>query len=134
MAVPDIMDNSRLGGLVRSSRVIEGDSDWIYWITGKPGAGRSTLITFFLRDQRLGRLLEQWAGDLGLPLGSYYSWNAGNSLQKSHEGLLRTLLYQCLSQKNPDLLVSARQPIQARDTTERRRSISKSSRRTSILI
>jgi len=83
---------------------LKADSKQIYWITGKAGAGKSTLIKFLAQDRRLGGLLDEWAADSTLLLGSYYSWNAGNNLQKSHEGLLRTLLHQCLS-GNPELLV-----------------------------
>jgi len=91
------------------TRWLRESSDKIYWITGKPGAGKSTLIKFLAQDTRLRSLLLEWAGDSELLLGSYYSWNAGNNLQKSHEGLLRTLLHQCLS-TNPELLVPVALP------------------------
>ncbi|KAI8956112.1 hypothetical protein F4801DRAFT_586227 [Xylaria longipes] len=48
--------------------------------------------------------LRQWANGSDPLLATYFSWNAGNNLQKSLEGLLRTLLHQCLSQ-DPELLV-----------------------------
>lgn len=75
---------------------LEGDSEDIYWITGKPGAGKSTLLKFFLNDPRTQELLQKWAVDSPLLVLDYYSWNAGTELQKSAEGLLRTMLFQAL--------------------------------------
>ena len=78
----------------------------IYWITGKPGSGKSTLVKYILHHPELPGLLRQWAGRLDIePLvAGYYFWDAGsNPLQKSREGMMRTLLYQCLSQR-PDLI------------------------------
>jgi len=83
---------------------LESSAEKIYWITGKPGAGKSTLTKFLFKDERLKAHLNKWAGDSDLIVASYFSWNAGNDLQKSHEGLLHTLLYQCLA-KNPEELV-----------------------------
>ncbi|RYP39605.1 hypothetical protein DL767_002153 [Monosporascus sp. MG133] len=79
---------------------LEGDSSEIYWITGKPGAGKSTLIKFVAHDERFQGSLNRWAGGARLLLGRYFSWTAGaHKLQKSHEGLLRTLLHEILQQE-----------------------------------
>ncbi|KAI1399897.1 hypothetical protein F4819DRAFT_497705 [Hypoxylon fuscum] len=84
---------------------LSSPSNQVYWITGKPGAGKSTLVKFMVMDKRLISLLQAWAGpSVDLFLASYFSWNAGNDLQKSLQGLLRTVLHQCLKQC-PDLLV-----------------------------
>ncbi|RYO85379.1 hypothetical protein DL766_000452 [Monosporascus sp. MC13-8B] len=80
---------------------LEGDSSQIYWITGKPGAGKSTLIKFIARDERFQCSLNRWARGARLLIGHYFSWIAGaHKLQKSHEGLLRTLLFEILQQDN----------------------------------
>ncbi|KAI0100363.1 hypothetical protein GGR51DRAFT_564172 [Nemania sp. FL0031] len=81
-----------------------GQSNSIYWISGKAGAGKSTLTKFLARDERLEKYLQQWANPSDLLLATYYSWNAGSKLQKSHQGLLRSMLHQCL-QRSPRLLV-----------------------------
>jgi len=71
----------------------------LYWITGKPGSGKSTLMKFILNHPRLELLLREWAGDLPLHIVSFYFWNAGSDyLQKTLEGFIRTILYQILSQ------------------------------------
>ncbi|RYP70451.1 hypothetical protein DL771_005492 [Monosporascus sp. 5C6A] len=58
---------------------LEGGSSEIYWITGKPGAGKSTLIKFVAHDER---------------------FRGAHKLQKSYEGLLRALLFEILQQDN----------------------------------
>jgi hypothetical protein len=75
------------------------ESTLTYWVTSKPGAGKSTLIKFILTDSRMKSCLRQWARNIPLLSASFYSWNTGNGLQKSHEGLLRTLLHQCVQQR-----------------------------------
>jgi hypothetical protein len=70
----------------------------IYWINGKAGSGKSTLMKYISDDPQTRQLLP--SGDLPWIIVSFFFWNAGEQLQKSHEGLLRTLLYQALS-KHP---------------------------------
>ncbi|KAI0172494.1 hypothetical protein GGR52DRAFT_409525 [Hypoxylon sp. FL1284] len=87
------------------SRWLSSTSNDVYWITGKPGAGKSTLIKFIVADAMLETLLARWAGPAATArLATYYSWNAGNELQKSHEGLLRTLLYQSITRDPAELV------------------------------
>lgn len=77
---------------------LAGPSTNLYWITGKPGAGKSTLMKFLSHHQKTRRMLRTWSHANGLPLltASFYFWSAGNQMQKSQVGLLRTLLLQCL--------------------------------------
>ncbi|KAK3897567.1 hypothetical protein C8A05DRAFT_38875, partial [Staphylotrichum tortipilum] len=81
---------------------LKSDTREIYWITGKPGSGKSTLMKFLASYYRLKEHLATWAGSTPVIIASFYSWNAGADLQRSFEGLLRSLLLQCLQQK-PDL-------------------------------
>ncbi|KAI1735239.1 hypothetical protein F4680DRAFT_435889 [Xylaria scruposa] len=75
----------------------------IYWITGKPGSGKSTLMKFITGRYRLQQLLAQWSGSKPFIVATFYFWNAGTPIQRTQEGLLRTLLYQCLTQR-PQLI------------------------------
>ncbi len=78
---------------------LEGNTQEIYWITGKPGSGKSTLMKFITTHRNVREHLSIWAGSVPAIVASFYSWNAGTELQKSPEGLLRSLLHQCLSQQ-----------------------------------
>jgi len=76
---------------------IESDNS-LYWITGKAGAGKSTLMKFIYDDERTHESLRTWAAGDPLVVASFFFWNSGSEIQMSQEGLVRTLLYQALSQ------------------------------------
>jgi hypothetical protein len=71
----------------------------IYWITGKAGSGKSTLMKMLCQDHRTSGLLREWSGSTPLITASFYFWNSGTDLQMSQEGLLRSLLHQALAQR-----------------------------------
>lgn len=75
---------------------LQGTSESIYWITGKPGSGKSTLMKFIFDHVKLRDHLKCYAEELPLMLAGFFFWGPGSKMQKSHEGLVRTLLHQCL--------------------------------------
>jgi hypothetical protein len=96
-----------------SSRQRVSFRDWlktderVYWISGKPGSGKSTLMKFIAENQETKNVLGQWAGNHKLVAASFYFWSsAKDPLQKSGTGLLRSLLFQILRQC-PDLIKKA---------------------------
>jgi hypothetical protein len=68
----------------------------IYWITGKPGSGKSTLMKFLNDDPRTLQYLNLWANKHRLITAGFYFWNSGTTYQMSRIGLLQSLLYQAL--------------------------------------
>ena len=67
----------------------------VYWISGKPGSGKSTLMKYLQCHMKTKEALSKWAstsGSAALITASFDFWNAGNDMQKSQEGLLRSLL------------------------------------------
>ncbi|KAK2690193.1 hypothetical protein QWA68_010950 [Fusarium oxysporum] len=70
----------------------------IYWVSGKAGSGKSTLMKFVFGHQRTTLMLSQWAKRGRLLICHYFFSNLGTDLQKSQAGLSRTLLYQILDQ------------------------------------
>ncbi|KAF6830555.1 small S protein [Colletotrichum plurivorum] len=68
----------------------------LFWITGKPGSGKSTLMKFIMSHQKTTQLAEGWAGPKRLLLVSHFFWYGGTKIQQSQDGLLRTLLFQIL--------------------------------------
>lgn len=72
--------------------------DGIYHISGKAGSGKSTLVKFLCQELRLINELEQWVGDKKLVFASFFFWASGDRLQRSLEGLYRSLLFEILSQ------------------------------------
>ncbi|KAF2122640.1 hypothetical protein BDV96DRAFT_639215 [Lophiotrema nucula] len=68
----------------------------VYWITGKPGAGKSTLMKFLYGDSRTLDIVSS-SSLLKVVTAAFFFWNSGKSMQMSQEGLVRSLLYQTLS-------------------------------------
>ncbi|MCJ1439488.1 hypothetical protein MMC27_008882 [Xylographa pallens] len=79
------------------------EGNGIFWIMGKPGSGKSTLMKFIWNHERTEEALLRWAIPKKLVTAKYFFWNAGTKLQKSQEGLLQSLLYEIL-RKCPDLI------------------------------
>lgn len=82
-----------------SSNSLVFDAEKIYSITGKAGSGKSTLMKFIYDNPRTKALLVDWAQSQDLLMAHCFFWNPGPEIQRSRGGLLRSLLYQLLSQK-----------------------------------
>lgn len=79
-----------------SDWLVQGDG--IYWISGKAGSGKSTLMRYIYEDARTLALLGQWAGSPdNLTIAGFFFWKSGTADQASQTGLLRSLLYTILS-------------------------------------
>lgn len=70
----------------------------IYWVSGKAGSGKSTLMKFLYSHKKTLTALRTWAAGKQLLSASYFFWNAGTGMQKSQQGLLQTLLFNILKQ------------------------------------
>ncbi|EMR65951.1 putative nacht nucleoside triphosphatase protein [Eutypa lata UCREL1] len=70
--------------------------DGTFWILGKPGAGKSTLMKFITSHKKTVRELRRWSGPKGLVIAKHYFWSIGTAMQKSLKGLLQELLYDIL--------------------------------------
>jgi len=91
----------------------------LYWMTGKAGSGKSTLMKYICHRKydaglnsspgqppsRCFRFLQDWAQDCTLVIATFFFWNSGMPLQMKQEGLFRTLLVQILGQI-PELISS----------------------------
>ncbi|KAK3358684.1 hypothetical protein B0T25DRAFT_530909 [Lasiosphaeria hispida] len=76
---------------------LKSPSDKIYWIQGKAGSGKSTLMKFLVTERQawpLGSASNNRKGPLVL---SHFLWAAGTYLQKSIRGILLALVQQFLS-------------------------------------
>jgi NACHT domain len=78
--------------------------DWLrtrndlYWVSGKAGSGKSTLMKYLCNHTRTKEALQTWAGGKKLVVASFFFWVAGSDMQKSQEGLLQSLLFEILRQ------------------------------------
>ena len=74
----------------------------LYWITGKAGSGKSTLMKFLQGDHRTMEFLAPWVDKHAVTVVGHFFWNSGAAMQMSKLGLLQTLLYGAIKD-NPDL-------------------------------
>lgn len=80
-------------------------SEPIYWIAGKPGAGKSTLVKYLFHHPRTDRLVHTWlkSSQLGANMvvkAGFFFWNSGTPIQMSKVGFGRSLLYQLWNKFN----------------------------------
>lgn len=82
----------------------------IYWVQGKAGSGKSCLMKYVHDQPQTAALLSKWAGVLPLVKAGFFFWYPGTLMQKSQNGLLRSILYQVL-EKEPRLTPLAYEQI-----------------------
>ena len=64
--------------------------DPLYWIRGKPGSGKSTLMKMALQDSRTAAALQR--DDRKCSTASFFFHDRGSEIQKSFKGLLQAVL------------------------------------------
>ncbi|KAM5353040.1 hypothetical protein ACJZ2D_017084 [Fusarium nematophilum] len=85
-------------------QIWEGFSSWLqsndnlFWIRGKPGSGKSTLIKFIINNDNTKCLLDSWNPNTRVL--SHFFWKIGTEPQNSIKGLLCSLLHDLLSGNN----------------------------------
>ena len=84
------------------SEWLEGKSA-LYWVTGKAGSGKSTLMKFLHGDKRTMDHLKTWAAGFPLVTVAFFFWNSGTRMQMSRMGFLQSMLSQVLT-KHPALI------------------------------
>ena len=68
-----------------------------YWISGKPGSGKSTLLKYICKDRRTRQALRCSRKEGKHVTPTFFFHDRGSHVQKSYEGLLRTILFEILS-------------------------------------
>lgn len=73
-------------------------SNWLsseekmYWISGKPGSGKKTLVKYISGHRRTKESLNIWSP--GCTIASHYFWKPGSVMQRNMKGLFFSVLYQ----------------------------------------
>ncbi|KAJ4201608.1 hypothetical protein NW767_006695 [Fusarium falciforme] len=74
----------------------------VYWVSGKPASGKSTLMKFILSHDQTKPLLQKWQDNVRIL--SHFFWRPGTELQQSIKGLLCSLLHQIFVQDKGQVL------------------------------
>ncbi|KAJ3575140.1 hypothetical protein NPX13_g4129 [Xylaria arbuscula] len=77
-----------------------------FHISGKVGAGKSTMMKYICSHDDLDAHLKVWCDGTQLGRGQFFFWKPGTVAQKSLKGLLRGLLHSILEQ-SPNLISTA---------------------------
>jgi hypothetical protein len=75
----------------------------LYWLSGKAGSGKSTLMKFLQSHRQTRKALKIWAKNYPIVIASFYFWSPGIAMQKSQLGLLQSLMYEIV-QQCPELI------------------------------
>ncbi|KAF5641450.1 uncharacterized protein FTJAE_4102 [Fusarium tjaetaba] len=81
--------------------------DKLFYIQGKPGSGKSTLVKFVLNQDQTRNLVQEWSPDAIII--SYFFWKIGSEEQNSIKGLWCSLLYQRLQDQQQLMLSTLQQ-------------------------
>ncbi len=74
--------------------------DGLFWITGKPGCGKSTLMKYILDEPRTRYFLTRSPASQVPLVAAFFFHDRGTQLQKSHDGLFRTILIQLVQKES----------------------------------
>ncbi len=84
------------------------DGRGVFWITGRPGSGKSTLVKYLINHLKTKEYLSQSGHDQDWKIMSFFfDFRAGKGFANNFEGLLRSLLLQIISAE-PEILASIR--------------------------
>ena len=72
---------------------LKGDES-IYWVNGKAGSGKSTLIKFMAKNPQTSELLKIRSPSAKVSIVTYYFWLSGSKLQRSSKGFLCSIIRQ----------------------------------------
>lgn len=70
----------------------------LFCFLGKPGSGKSTIMKFLSTHPDVDDACDVWVAEKDLVRADHFFWIPGSHLQKSDEGMPRSLLFQCLSE------------------------------------
>jgi hypothetical protein len=79
----------------------------LFWITGKAGSGKSTLMKY-ISDFKSGgegalqcqKHLREWSGKWKLTTASFYFWGSGAGIQASQRAMFQSILFELLQERS----------------------------------
>ena len=75
-------------------------NEQVYWINGKAGSGKSTLMKFIAGNSKTKEFLMNWSPDARALIVTHYFWVSGSTLQRSMKGFLCSVIRQLVLADN----------------------------------
>ncbi|KAF5970426.1 NACHT domain-containing protein [Fusarium coicis] len=73
-----------------------------YWISGRPGTGKSVLMKFITSHPQTMHSLQQWQADVQIL--AHFFWKVGSPMQSSFKGFLCSLSYQIFASEKGNVM------------------------------
>ncbi|KAF7185359.1 hypothetical protein HII31_13338 [Pseudocercospora fuligena] len=96
----DLPDQWQTDGNIFRRWLEESYATDLFWVSGKPGSGKSTFMKYICEQSETRNILQNWAGERRLCLSPHFFWHTGSPLQRSMQGLLQTILHQICEYDN----------------------------------
>ena len=90
-----VLDAEKVGSWDNFATWLKGDEK-TYWVNGKAGSGKSTLMKFVATHPKTRDFLKTWSPDAEILVVTYYFWLSGGRSQRSLKGFLSSLLRQLI--------------------------------------
>jgi hypothetical protein len=81
------------------SHWLRAEASHRFWVSGKAGSGKSTLMKFLFEQPETLRNLERWAGSHELLVGDHFFWIAGNTEINFDQALYQSMLSDIIAAK-----------------------------------
>ena len=97
------------------------DGTGLFWISGKPGSGKSTLMEYLVNHNHTRDTLQSNNSLDWSIIYFFFDFRAGDHVQNSFEGLLRSLLFQIFSKVSqlPEDIIKELENIDSSELSER---------------
>ncbi|KAK0737880.1 hypothetical protein B0T18DRAFT_432797 [Schizothecium vesticola] len=82
---------------IRHESIPHAHKKTVFWVSGKAGSGKSTLMKFVANHPTTKQMLDRWSAPKDTAVVTHYFWGAGTLMQRSWLGLLQALLFDILS-------------------------------------
>ena len=95
------------GSSIKFTTWLQDSAAPYFWIQGKPGSGKSTMMKYILGQYRTASLLPRISAT-GWVIAGFFFHDRGSASQKTVESLLREILYQTLKDRDDLVRIIAR--------------------------
>ena len=77
--------------------IFDETGEHVYWISGKAGLGKSTLMQYICEEVQTEHYLTQWSGaSHQLIVAKFFFWSAGSETQRTSLGFFQSMIFQIL--------------------------------------